>query len=196
MKRLMALPIVLAALHLSGCVAITAASAVPGVLFESLGFQVSREVETFPRNIEPTAAAAQKSLQEMMLYANVLEIQNKGYSIGFGIRDLSGLITLQEKTPRLTTIRVKVLGKLRDPSVERAIIDSIRSNLAGMDSNQRFLLVDYGTLSSRPLAKAESLGWYRLDADIKTHRHGNSGWLRVNLPSGRNAYFWKNSELR
>lgn len=193
MKRLMHLLLLLATVHLSGCAVIAAASAVPGVLVDSLGFQLRSEVETFPRNIEPTAAAAQKSLQDMMLYANALEIQGDGYNIAFGTRELRGIITLQEKTPRLTTMHVKVQGRTRDSSVERAIIESVRSNLAGMDSEECFSLQNYGKLRNRPFAQAASPGWYRRDADIGAKRHNNSSWFRLKLPSGKNAYFSENT---
>ena len=188
MRRALYLPILLAALHLSGCAAVTAVSAVPGVLFETVGSQFGSDEESFPRNIEPTAAAVQKSLHSMSLDADVLEVQANGYGMSFGNEKLKGKISLEKMTPKLTTMRIKVHSKIREASIERAIIDSVRANLAHMSSRRHFVLKGYAHLRSKPDVHTARLGWYRQKAELDAHRNGKSDWLRLKLPSGKMAY--------
>ena len=188
MKRAIYIPILLAGLHLSGCAVVTAVSAVPGALLGVAQSQFSREEESFPRNIESTAAAVQLSLQSLKLDADVLEIRDNGYSIGFGNENIKGKIKLEKMTPKLTTMRIRVRNKMREASVERAIIESVRSKLARVGRKQRFSLKGYGRLRSKPDRQTAKLGWYRQSAELDTHRNGKSDWFRLKLPSGKVAY--------
>jgi len=188
MKRAIYIPILLAGLHLSGCAVVTAVSAVPGALIGVAQSQFSREEESFPRNIESTAAAVQLSLQSLRLDADVLEIRDNGYSIGFGNENIKGKIRLDKMTPKLTTMRVKVRNKMREASVERAIIEAVRSKLASVGNKQRFSLKGYGRLRAKPDRQTAKLGWYRQSAELDTQRNGKSDWFRLKLPSGKVAY--------
>lgn len=188
MRNVTYLPLLLALLFLPGCAAVTAVSAVPGVLFEAVNTQFGSEEESFPRNIEPTTAAVQDSLHAMKLDADVVEIRDNGYAIVFGNGKLKGSIKLEKMTPKLTTLRIRVRSGTREPSVERAIVDSVRNDLAHMSSKDHFDLKDYRNLRAKPSIRTAKLGWYREDANVPTHRHGKSDWLRLKLPSGRMAY--------
>lgn len=194
MRRFIFLPILFAGLHLSGCAAVTAVSAVPGVLFEAIQSEVSSKEESFPRNIEPTAAAVQKSLRGMMLDADVLETQEDGYAIAFGNEKLKGKIILERMTPELTTMRIAVHNGTREESIERAIIASVRTNLAHMSNRRHFALKGYARLRIKPDGHAARLGWYRQKAKLDTYQHGKSNWLRLKLPSGKMAYL-KNDRI-
>ena len=188
MKRAMYIPILLAGLHLSGCAVVTAVSAVPGALIGVAQSQFSREEESFPRNIESTAAAIQLSLRSMKLDADVLEIQDNGYSIAFGNENIKGKIKLDKMTAKLTTMRIKVRNKMREASVERAIIKSVRSKLAHINSRARFSLKGYSRLRVKPDSQTAKVGWYKETAELDTHRNGKSDWFRLKLPSGKVAY--------
>jgi len=188
MKRVAYIPILLAGLHLSGCAAVTAVSALPGALINVAQSQFSREEESFPRNIESTAAAVQLSLRSMKLDADVLEIRDNGYSIAFGNENIKGKIKLDKMTAKLTTMRIKVRNRLREASVERAIIKSVRTKLAGLNSRQRFSLKGYKRLSAKPDSQTARVGWYKETAELDTHRNGKSDWFRLKLPSGKVAY--------
>jgi hypothetical protein len=188
MRRFIFPPILLACLHLSGCAAVTAVSAVPGVLIEAIHTEVSSEEESFPRSIEPTVAAVQKSLQAMLLDADVLEIREDGYGIAFGNEKLKGKIVLERMTPELTTMRIQVHNGTREESIERAIIASVRANLAHTSNRQHFALNGYGRLRIKPDENTARLGWYRQKAKLDVHRDGKTDWLRLKLPSGKMAY--------
>lgn len=188
MRRLALFPLLLAALWLPGCTAITAVSAVPGALVNVAVNQFSGEEKCFPRNISPTLAAVQSSLRTMKLDIDVLEIRESGYALAFGNENLDGEITLEEMTPRLTTMNIRVRRTMRETSVEMAIIESIQNNLNRMSSRQRFRFAGYDNLRKKPDAKTERIGWYRKSAKLETYRKGKSDWFRLKLPSGKDAY--------
>jgi hypothetical protein len=188
MRRLIYLPLLLAALWLPGCAAITAVSVVPGALIEVVANQFNGEEKSYPRNIRPTLAAVQSSLRSMKLDVDVLEIQNNGYAIAFGNENLDGKITLEEMTPKLTTVCVKVRRKMREASIEQAIIESIQTKLERMNTKQRFRFSGYHNLRTKPNVKTAQLGWYRKSAKLDTYRKGKSDWFRLKLPSGKTAY--------
>ena len=75
----------LVSLCLSSCAAVTAASVVPGALFEAVAGQFIGEEESFAASMQRTLAATQLSLRSMKLDVDVLEIQSEGgYGIAFG----------------------------------------------------------------------------------------------------------------
>ena len=190
MRRLIFIPILLTALWLQGCAAVTAVSAVPGALIEVAATQFKSEEKSFPRHISTTLAAVQASLSSMKLDVDVLEIQENGYAIAFGNEKLDGKITLEEMTPKLTTMQIKVRRKMREASVEQAIIASVEARLDRMKKNrkQSFQFAGYDNLMTEPDAKTKRVGWYRKSAKLETYRNGKSEWLKVKLPSGKTAY--------
>lgn len=139
-------------------------------------------------HINPTLAAVQSSLRSMKLNIDVLEIDENGYSIAFGSENLNGTITLEEITPQLTTFYIKARGSMREASVERAIIDSVQAKLKSKRADKRFQFAGYHNLRAKPDVKTAKLGWYRPDAELKTHRNGKSEWVSLKLPSGKIAY--------
>jgi len=193
MHRFTSLLLFLAALWLPGCAAMTAVSAVPGALFEVVATQFGGEEESFPRNIRPTLAAMQLGLRSMKLDADVLEIQDDGYTVAFSNGKLNGVIRLEKMTPRLTTVHVKVRGNMREASVERAIIKSVRTKLNRMEGKQRFRFAGYHNLRAKPDVKTARLGWCRPQAKLDIRRNGKSDWLRLKLPSGKIAYLKGNA---
>ena len=188
MRSLTVIPLLLAALWLQGCVALTAASVVPGALYEVVANEFAGEEVCLPNNISPTLAAIQSSLRSMKLDVDVLEIQENGYAIAFGNNNLEGSITLNEMSPKLTTLYVKARSNVREASVEQAIIDSVRAKLNRKNAKKGFSFSGYHNLRAKPDIKTARLGWYRPDAELKTHRNGKSEWVSLKLPSGKIAY--------
>jgi len=188
MQRYLHLLLLLSALWLSGCAAITAVSVVPGALFEVVATEFKGKEKSFPRNIHTTLAALQVSLSSMKLDVDVLEIEENGYAIAFGNENLDGEITLAMMTPKLTTVNVKVRRKMREASVEQAIIESLHEKLQRMGDRKRFRYAGYRNLRSKPDINTARLGWYRHSAKLNTQRNGKSEWVRLKLPSGKTAY--------
>lgn len=188
MRRLTILPLFLAALWLPGCAAVTAVSAVPGALVNVAVTQFKAKEKSFPRHISPTLAAVQSSLSGMKLDVDLLEIQDNGFAIAFGNENLDGKIILEKMTPKLTMMQVKVRNKMREESVEQAIIESVESKLKRMSSKKRFHFAGYDSLRAKPSTKTEKLGWYRKSAKLETYRNGKTEWFKVKLPSGKTAF--------
>lgn len=173
---------------LPGCAAVTAVSAIPGVVFEAVQTEFGSAEESFPRNIRPTLAAVQKSLRSIKLDVDVLEVQKDGYTISFGNEKLKGKIILERMTSELTTMRVAVYNGTREESIERAIITSVRTNLTHINERRYFVFGGYGKLRIKPDGKAARLGWYRKGAKLDAYQTGKSDWFRLKLPSGKIAY--------
>ena len=188
MRRLILLPLLITALWLQGCAAVTAVSAVPGALVSVAATQLKGEEKSFPHSIDTTLAAVQNSLQGMKLDIDVLEVQEGGYTMSFGNEKLDGKITLEEMTPKLTTLHIKVRNKMREASVELAIIESVEGNLDRKNSKQRFQFAGYDSLMAKPAAKTEQVGWYRKSAKLETYRNGKTGWRKLKLPSGKTGF--------
>lgn len=196
MRRLILFPIlILSALYLHGCAAVTAASAVPGSLVEIAAAQLTGEERSFPHSTSATLAAIQSSLRNMKLDVDIIEIEEQGYTLAFTDQNLSGKITLKAMTPKLTTINVKVRRTMREASVEQSIIQSVQTELAHNRKKKRFSYAGYRNLRVQADAKTDRIGWYRESASLETWRNGKSDWFRVKLPSGKTAYL-KGSPLQ
>ncbi len=193
MRSFIYIPLILISLWLPGCAAITAVSVVQGTLFEAASSQFKGEEKGFANNISTTLAAVQSSLRSMNLDVDVLEIQDDGYAIAFGNSDLEGEIKLTKATSRLTTVYVTVRRTLREESVEKAIIESVQSQLENKNSKQRFRFAGYNNLRTKPDIKTARLGWYRHNAKLETYRNGKSDWFKLKLPSGKTAYLKGNT---
>ena len=174
----------------SGCVALNAVSAIPGTLVEAVANQFIGEEKSFPHSMRKTLAAVQRTLRELQLDIDVLEIQaDGGYGVGFGNERLDGEITLRKQTILLTTIYVKAKGATREESVEQAIIDMIGAQLKTIPIDARFNPEKYNNLRLKPNARSTHLGWFRPGAKLEVSRSGNNeGWLKLKLPSGKTAY--------
>ncbi|MFQ5519274.1 MAG: DUF3568 family protein, partial [Mariprofundus sp.] len=181
--------IALFCIHLSGCTAITAASAIPGVLYGVVADQFTGEEESFPYTMRSTLAATQKALQSMQLDIDVLEIQDDGgYGVAFNNDRLDGEIELRKQTKRLTTIYIKVKATIREESVERAIIQLIDAKLRKAPRAARFQREKYNNLRAEPTIKSTRVGWFRPGATLDARKTGEPGWLKIKMPSGKTAF--------
>ena len=180
---------VLLLLACSGCVAISAVSAIPGALFEMVGSQFVGEEKSYPASMRKTLTAVQMSLQTMKLDVDILEIQSDGaYGVGFGNERLDGEITLRIQTPELTTVYVKAKGSTREASVEHAIIEMIDGKLKKLSKRARFNTKKYNSLRQDPNSKSPRVGWARPGARLEASNSNVKGWLKIELPSGDTAY--------
>jgi len=179
----------LCSLYLSGCAALVTVSAIPGAMYGIVADQFSGEEESFASGMRLTLAATQRSLQEIQLDIDMLEIlDDGGYAIAFANNKLDGKITLSKQTERLTTVYIKVRTIVREDSVERAIIQMIKSELKKLPANAQLQRSKLHNLRAKPDIQSERLGWFRPGAKLDAHRTGAKGWLKVKMPSGKMAY--------
>ena len=180
---------VLLLLSCSGCVALSAVSAIPGTLFEFVGSQFVGEEKSYPANMRKTLTAVQVSLQALKLDVDILEIQSDGgYGVGFGNERLDGEITLRIQTQELTTVYVTAKQSTREASVEHAIIEMIDGKLKSLPKKARFNTNKYNSLRQDPNSKSPRIGWARPGARLEASNSGVKQWLKVKLPSGDTAY--------
>jgi len=180
---------VLCSLYLSGCAGLIAVSAIPGAMYGMVADQFSGEEESFPSSMRLTLAATQRSLQNMQLDIDMLEIlDDESYTIAFNNHKLDGKITLSKQTGRLTTVSVKVRATVREDSVERAIIEMIKAELKKQPANAQLQRGKLHNLRAKPNIQSRRLGWYRPGAKLDAHRTGTKEWLKVKMPSGKMAY--------
>jgi len=176
-------------LSLSGCLAVSAVSAIPGALLEVVANQFVGEEKSFPSSMRKSLAAVQQSLWELKLDIDVLEIQpDGGYGVGFGNQRLDGEITLRKQTAQLTTVYVKAKGSTREASVEHAIIEMIGGKLKRLPNNARYNASKYNNLRLKPSIKAARVGWFRPGANLEASKTQSKDWLKIKLPSGKSAY--------
>ncbi len=181
--------IMLLPLMLSGCFALTAVSAIPGALFEAVGFQFVGKEKSFPASMKKTLAAIHHSLKTMELDIDVLEIQEDGgYGIGFGNQRLDGEITLRRQTLQLTTVYVKVRSSTREESVENAITEMIEISLKKLPKHASFSSKKYNNLRAKASVNSKRVGWFKPGASLEVSKIGSQGWLMIKLPSGNTAY--------
>jgi len=174
---------------LPGCLALTAVSAVPGVLYEAVANQFFGKEKSFPYSMDSTMAGIQRSLWKMSLDADIVEVQEHGgYGIQFGNGTIDGTITLRKQTTKLTTLYVHVTSSTREESVEDAIIKQIGEELQKSGSHIHFNTRTYNNLRKKPSLSGARIGWYRPGAMLDATGSGIDDWLKVKLPSGKYGY--------
>ncbi len=179
----------LCSLYLSGCAGLVAVSAIPGAMYGMVANQFSGEEESFAASMRLTLAATQRSLENMQLDIDILEIlDDDGFAIAFNNHKLDGKITLSKQTQRLTTVDVKVRTTVRKDSVERVIIEMIKAELKKQPTHAQLQRGKLHNLRAKPNIQSRRLGWYRPGAKLDAHRTGTNGWLKVKMPSGKMAY--------
>jgi len=181
--------VVLCSFYLSGCAGLVAVSAIPGAVYGLVADQFSGEEESFAATMGSTLAATQRSLRNMQLDIDILEIlDDDGFAIAFNNNKLDGKITLSKQTERLTTINVKVRATVRKDSVERVIIEIIKAELKKQPANAQLQRSKLHNLRAKANVQSKRRGWYRPGAKLNVHRTRTKGWLKVRMPSGKMAY--------
>jgi hypothetical protein len=173
-------------LTMSGCAVV---GAVGGAAVEGMVYMFRGEEESFSITMRSALVAAQRGLKKADLNADILEPTEKGYLIGFGNENLSGVISLEKQTSHLTTVEVKVRsGPMREDSIERAILISIREQAKKASRSDRFNFRGYKYVREKPETSSKQVGWYLPGAKLDVKTMSKSVWLRVKMPSGKQAF--------
>ncbi len=172
---------------MSGCVVV---GGVAGAAVEGMVYMFRGEEESFSITMRSALVAAQRGLKQADLDVDLLEPDANGYLIGFGNENLTGQIHLEKQTSSLTTIEVKVrAGAMREDSIERALLTSIREQAKKARRGDRFDFRGYKSLREKPEDRSNKVGWYRPGAMLEVYEMSKSDWLRIKMPSGKQAFF-------
>jgi hypothetical protein len=180
--------LLLGSLLLGGCAAATAVSAVPTVLGEAAAYFNGQDV-SLALDMKHSLVAVQQGLDRMSLHVDVLEPVADGYAIEFGNGELNGDIHLLRQTQELTTVTIKAhRGMSHETSVETAMIEAVRSAAEQEAQDASFDFSGYDCIYAKPEVSKEKLGWFRSGAALHVSTYSKAGWLKITLPSGKNAY--------
>lgn len=176
-------------LLLGGCaVATTAVSTVPTVLGEAMAYFNGQDV-SLALDMQHSLVAVQRGLERMSLHVDVLEPVDDGYAIEFGNGELNGDIRMEKQTKLLTTVNIKAYrGLEHQPSVEKTIVDEVRSESAKETNGAHFNFSGYDKIYLKPETSTKSLGWFRSGGKLHVSTYDKAGWLKIKLPSGKEAY--------
>ena len=173
-------------LLMSGCAVV---GGVAGAAVEGMVYMFKGEEESFAITMRSALVASQRGLHRADLEVDILEPVENGYEIGFGNENLTGQISLEKQTSSLTTMEVKVrAGAMREDSIERALLESIREQAKKAARSDRFNFRGYKYIREKGDAKSKRVGWYRPGAMLDVRRAGKSEWLRIKMPSGKQAF--------
>jgi len=175
-------------LFMSGCAVVPMLAAIPSAVVEPIFGQFGSEERSLPISMRTSLVAVQRSLMDMKLSVDILEIDEDGYNIGFGNDTLSGEIELSGQTEKLTTIDVQVRTRTREESVELAILDQIEKRAKTIGARERFDFRTYHYLRKKPSLTSEKVGWYRPGAKLELKKSRDADWLMIKLPSGKHAF--------
>lgn len=185
--------VVLLALQLSGCTAMSTVMALPSSLFDSAIYLVRGEEASFPVDMKRMLAASQQGLDVISMPANIVQSNSEGYLIRFGESPYSGTMELRRETATLSSCYVKVRkGVGRMEAIEQLLLEEIRKQTNGLQHEAAFDADGYARLFSHPDNKSESIGWLRTAwQQSDAHPAEVTGWFKV-TSSGHLAYFFKN----
>jgi len=176
----------LVSLMMSGCAIVTAVS---GTAVEGLVYMFQGEEESFPVSMRTMLVATQRGLQKTDLNVSVLEPTKDGYLMGFGNENLDGKIGLKKQTNKLTTVSIKVKdGGMREESVERALISTVRKESEKVKRSARFNFARYRNIREKKNVNSKQVGWYLPGKFLDVKAIQKSPWLRIKMPSGKTAY--------
>jgi len=171
---------------MSGCVLV---GGVAGAAVDGMVYMFKGEEESFSITMRSALVAAQRGLQRADLNVDVLEPVDEGYEIGFGNKNLSGGISLEKQTSSLTTMEVKVrAGAMREDSIERALLESIREQAKKATRWDHFDFRGYKDIRAKGDVKSKRVGWFRPGARLDVQKMGRSEWLLIKMPSGKKAF--------
>ena len=173
-------------LLMSGCAIV---GGVAGAAVEGMVYMFKGEEESFSITMRSALVASQRGLKRADLHVDLLEPVEDGYEIGFGNENLTGEISLQKQTSSLITMEVRVrAGAMREDSIERALLESIRDQAKKAKRSDRFNFRGYKYIREKEDAKSKRVGWYRPGAMLDVRKVGKSEWLRIKMPSGKQAF--------
>ncbi len=177
-----------AAFMLGGCQVMTMVAAVPAAIVEPIFGQFGAEERSLPVTMRAALYGVTKALARMDLRVDTLEYADEGYDIGFASEKLEGRIQLLRQTGRLTTVRVRVKSKLRQESVETAVLDLVEQYSRKARRRDRARFRGYKPMHEKPDRASAKIGIYRPGARLNARAARREGWLEIKLPSGHRAY--------
>ncbi len=177
-----------AALMLAGCEVVPMIAAIPSAIVEPIFGEFGSEERSIPATMRASLVGAKKALNTMALAIDLVEYRDDGYDLGFGNERMDGRITLIRQTERLTTVRVKVKTRIRQESVEEAVLDQIELYATKARPNERARFRGYPPVHRAPKHDSPVIGLYRPKANLAASRAYKPGWLAVKLPSGKRGY--------
>jgi len=181
-----------AAVGALGGVAISAVSAVGGVIAERAFNLVDAKKVSLPTNMDHALASVQKALRLMNFEVELLQpTSENGYIAIFGNKKSDGSIALVRETDTLTTFKVKVLesnGLSRREEVEEAVTNLVRNITKDIPANARFDFQHYNMIRSAPNRQAPRIGWFRIGSSLQVTPSLTAGWLKITMPEGEKGY--------
>ncbi len=176
------------ALMLGGCQVMTMVAAIPAAVVEPIFGQFGTEERSLPVTMRAALYGVARGLARMDLRVDTLEYKDEGYDIGFASENLEGRIQLIRQTDRLTTVRVRVKSKLRQESVETAVLDLVEQYSRKARRRDRARFRGYKPMHKKPDRASAKIGLYRPGARLDARKARRAGWLEIKLPSGHRAY--------
>jgi len=181
--------VLFASVMISGCALMTTVSGVAGAAFDGLFYMFQSVEESFSLNMRATLVATQRGLEKSGLHVNVLEPADDGYLIEVGDESIDGYITLERETDSLTTINIKIKkGGMRQESIERALVATIKEQSKLVKESDTFDFTGYHAIHERRDAASTKIGWFLPGTPIKVTKIGDRNWLGITMPSGSLAY--------
>lgn len=181
-----------AAVGALGGVAISAVSAVGGVIAERVFNLVDAKKVSLPTNMNHALASVQKALRLMDFEVELLQpTKEKGYIAIFGNKKSDGSIALMRETDTLTTFKVKVLeanGLSRREEVEDAVTSLVRNITKDLPGNAHFDFHHYNMIRSTPNRTASRIGWFRIGSSLRVSQSLTAGWLKITMPEGKKGF--------
>lgn len=186
-KRLL---ILLLAMQLAGCTAMSTIMALPATLFDSAVYLVRGEEASFPMDMKRTLAVAQLGLNTISMPANLVQANGEGYRIRFGEPPFSGAMELKRETATLSSVYIKVRkGVSRMDAIEQTLLEEMRKQARSLPRRATFDNSGYVRLFSQPDKKSEFIGWLRLKWQSDAQPAKATGWRKVKVAAGQIGYF-------
>jgi len=175
---------------MSGCVIASAISGVAGAAVDGVFYLFQGTEESLSINMRATLVAVQRGLEKSGLHVNVLEpVKDGGYVIALGNENLDGLIALVKQTESLTTITVKVkINSMRQDSIERALVETIREQSKKVRRFDRFNFKGYRNIYVEQNVASKKIGWFLPGTPLDVTDIAKSDWMRIKMPSGGQGY--------
>ena len=174
---------------MSGCVLLTTVSGVAGAAVDGLFYMFQGAEESLSISMRSTLVAVQRGLKKSGLHASVLEPVEDGYMIAFGNENLDGEIALEKETERLTTLVIKVKSNaMRQDSIERALVVTIREQSKTVRNSDRFDFRRHRDIYENKDATSKKVGWFLPGTMLDVTEVPNSDWLKIKMPSGAHGF--------
>jgi len=147
------------------------------------------EKQSLAIDMRTALVATQRTLGEIQLLPNIVEPVDDGYIMEFEQKELAGTVRLIHETGHLTTVSVRVQkGSGRAKSIGKAIFEGVREQANKVRSHDRFDFSAYNNIRQAASADSGKAGWYMAGTKLDVSPIADHGWLRVKMPSGKQAF--------